>query len=224
MQTAAQEPTPAPAMARLLAGLLAAPLQASPSLPETLDRWIDWPRAVALARALDGTPGGSEGAAGGSEGAAADAEGLVAACVQVRARLRAAILEEPAGAAIGPGQAQEPAAAMASLRQWHQTLQRKLLVASGQLRGSLRELLAQGNADAARLAELDAVMEAVLSPREHALLASLPALLEQRAGQAGMGLRELRSGVRELLLAELELRFLPIDGLLAALPPRQART
>lgn len=217
MQTAAQEPTPAPAMARLLAGLLAAPLQASPSLPETLDRWIDWPRAVALARALDGTPGGSEGAA-------ADAEGLVAACAQVRARLRAAILEEPAGAAMGPVQAQEPAAALAALRQWHQTLQRKLLVASGQLRGSLRELLAQENADAARLAELDAVMEAVLSPREHALLASLPALLEQRAGQAGMGLRELRSGVRELLLAELELRFLPIDGLLAALPPRQART
>ncbi|MFN3311352.1 MAG: DUF3348 family protein, partial [Thermomonas sp.] len=68
--------------------------------------------------------------------------------------------------------------------------------------------------EGARLAGLDAQLEAVLAPREAALFAAVPARLAEAA--AGMGAQALR----DLLLAELDARLLPVDGLLAALRPR----
>jgi hypothetical protein len=67
-------------------------------------------------------------------------------------------------------------------------------------------------------------MELSLSPREQALFASVPALL----GQHFERLRQtedihpawmdaFRSDMQGLLLAELDVRFQPVEGLLAAL-------
>lgn len=76
----------------------------------------------------------------------------------------------------------------------------------------------------AQLAEVDAVMEAALTPREHALLAKVPELLGQRfehlraAGHApSTWLDGFRRDMQSVLLAELDLRFQPVDALLAAL-------
>jgi hypothetical protein len=76
----------------------------------------------------------------------------------------------------------------------------------------------------ARLAEVDAVMEAALTPREHTLLAKAPEVLGQRferlraAGHASpTWLDGFRRDMQNVLLAELDLRFQPVDALLAAL-------
>ena len=117
-------------------------------------------------------------------------------------------------------------------------IQHAMQAATGRLRGSLRDRLARGAPAQARLAELDAVMELVASPREHRLLAAVPGLLAERhlhlnrrasAGRDAPDLlaqvtpagdawpHVLRQDMQDLLLAELDVRFMPIEGLLAAL-------
>ena len=64
-----------------------------------------------------------------------------------------------------------------AFRQHYLAMQRTMQTATGKLRGQLRDRLAAASADMARLAEVDAMMEGVLSPREHKLLAAVPALL-----------------------------------------------
>jgi hypothetical protein len=97
----------------------------------------------------------------------------------------------------------------------------------------------------ARLAVIDAVMERALSERERNLLASVPGLLaghferlraaeEQALATAetaeasedaapvtpGAWLDVFRKDMQSVLLAELEVRFQPVEGLLAALRTR----
>ena len=74
----------------------------------------------------------------------------------------------------------------------------------------------------ARLAEVDAVMEVALTPREHTALAKVPDLLAQRfarlqAGAQPHWLDAFRREMQSVLRAELDLRFQPVDALLAAL-------
>ncbi|MBP7657891.1 MAG: DUF3348 family protein, partial [Pseudoxanthomonas sp.] len=101
-----------------------------------------------------------------------------------------------------------------------------MLTGTGPLRGRLRDALAQRGGDLARLAEVDAVMEMTLSPREQTLLAHTPTLLGlhfERLRAAADGSPDsawralFRRDLQDALLAELDLRFHPIDALLAAL-------
>lgn len=196
-----------------------------PSLSDRLSDWIDWTRAVALSRVLDGKP-----PAAGSGPAFDDAE--EAAYAATRASLSnaiAACLELPAStqADVEPAQAD-----YAVFQQHYLAMQRAMLTATGRLRGRLRDLLAGLSADTARLAELDALMEAVLSPREQALLAAVPALLgahferlrlaaqpadDAPGAAADAWLNLFRKDMQGVLLAELDVRFLPLEALLAAL-------
>jgi len=113
--------------------------------------------------------------------------------------------------------------------------------AIGALRGRLRAALSTRAPDMARLAMVDAVMERVLGAREQSVLGSVPTLLEghfQRLRQAeaaalaeaqvatpaaappvapGAWLAVFRKDMQSVLLAELEIRFQPVEGLLAAL-------
>ena len=99
------------------------------------------------------------------------------------------------------------------------------------LRRRLRGTLADRSAALAKLAELDTVMEQVVGAQERALLATVAARLEPRfdhclgtradAGpdaptQPGPWLDRFRQEMRALLLAELDLRLQPIEGLLEA--------
>ncbi|TAM04065.1 MAG: DUF3348 family protein, partial [Paraburkholderia sp.] len=87
------------------------------------------------------------------------------------------------------------------------------------------------------LAAVDAIMERSLGTRERSLLASVPALLgahfeRLRAAQAagepeaatatptGVWLDRFCKDRQSVLLAELEVRFQPVEGLLAALRAR----
>lgn len=201
----------APAFVQRLSRLggLDAPV-AGPALSERLGQWIDWNRAVALSRALDASP------APGVATAAGDEE---AACARVKASLRTAItrtdkLETFASDAFAPFQ------------RHILDLQRAMQAGTGQLRGRLRDALAAGSPDQVRLAEIDGVMEMTLSPREQTLLTATPTLLVQhfeRLKQAHADtsddawLARFRHDLQDILLAELDLRFHPLDALLAAL-------
>jgi hypothetical protein len=96
-------------------------------------------------------------------------------------------------------------------------------------RGNDEDERPRDGAPQARLAEVDAVMEAALTPREHTLLAKVPELFAQRfarlhAGGHSHWLDTFRRDMQSVLLAELDLRFQPVDALLAALRTHQEST
>ena len=106
------------------------------------------------------------------------------------------------------------------------------------LRARLRRVLALQSPELARLAALDAVAERLLGEPERRLLASLPTLLEKRfaklraeaesesvaddaaasSAAAPPWQPHFQQELDGLLQAELDLRWQPIAGLLAALP------
>ncbi len=231
-----------PTFIRLLARLtdVGAP-PSSQSLSDRLAQWLDWTHAIALSTALDGKPSESV-----PETAASDA-GEEGECARVRAVLERAIAGAPELAV-----ARRSAAArslveeganveidFAEFRQCYLAFQRKMLAATGNLRGRLREALAAKTPGTARLAALDAAMELALSAREQKLLAAVPALLGEHferlrraeskaqadAGEAeaapapphGAWLEVFRRDMQSVLLAELDVRFQPVEALLAAL-------
>lgn len=234
-------PVPGAALARLLArmsGQDATPPAQSPA--ERLGDWLEWPRAVALSRALDGDPAGDgPGTAPELDAGSADAsddgdEALATECRHLRATLGDTIANEardwtlplhPRRGEDGNG----AAAGGAAVQRHCRNLQHDMQAATGRLRGELRERLALRGGGAARLAAVDAVMEGLLAPREHALLAPVvPALVarfESLHARHGEGAAQpattwranFRSEARQVLLAELDLRFQPIEALLAAL-------
>lgn len=228
-----------PTFIRLLASLTDVDVpQAKQSLSDRLSQWLDWTHAIALSTALDGKPP----ATGNDVPAADSAEENE--CARVRGSLVHAITSDrewPRGAAEeGGANAEEPD--YTAFRQRYLALQRSMQSATGSLRGRLRDRLAHPSADMARLAEVDAVMELALSPREQALLAAVPALLGEhfeRLRQAGHKtpddtrvsqnspattprgwLEVFRKDMQSVLLAELDVRFQPVEGLLAALRTR----
>jgi hypothetical protein len=99
------------------------------------------------------------------------------------------------------------------------------------LRRRLRSTLAERSPALAKLAELDSVMEQVVGAQERALLATVAGRLEPRFDrwrgtpddaamsqvlQPGHGLERFHQEMRSLLLAELDLRLQPVEGLLEA--------
>lgn len=134
----------------------------------------------------------------------------------------------------------------ALFRQCYLALQQKMEADIGDLRTRLRNRLATQSSAMAKLAALDAVMERSLSARERTLLGAVPGLLGKyferlrKAAQAavaqvdapaeaqtdskdsttGAWLTTFRKDMQSLLLAELDVRFQPVEGLLAALRAR----
>ncbi|HVI56646.1 MAG TPA: DUF3348 domain-containing protein [Luteibacter sp.] len=202
--------------------------QSGASLPDRLSHWLDWKQAIALSTALDGKP--AEPADDlPAFGQAAEDEYL-----RSREALVQAIANDRAFVTAGQREAQgmpslDAANDYAPLRQRYIALQRKIQATTGSLRGDLRDMLAQASPGMARLAEVDAVMEMALSPREQSLLSKLPTLLgeyfdslRQRAQTNGADpsaawLDGFRKDMQSVLLAELDVRFQPVEGLLAAL-------
>ncbi|MFL9585196.1 DUF3348 domain-containing protein [Stenotrophomonas sp. AB1(2024)] len=218
-KTQHRTPVPGPPFIRLLAALADrnAP-RTGPDLSDRLSQWIDWTRAVALSGALDGRLPAPVDAAP----VAVDA--LAKECARVRATLVDSITAPPAAGKPVPT---DPIA----YRQRCLTVQRAMLTATGRLRGQLRDRLSAEPGELPRLAEVDAAMEQALSPREQQLLAGVPALLgahferlREDAGSAEVDpdsgwLQLFRNDMQAVLLAELDVRFHPIEGLLAALRP-----
>ncbi|WP_430392175.1 DUF3348 domain-containing protein [Dyella sp. 20L07] len=230
-----------PTFIRLLARLT--DVDAPPSrqsLSDRLSQWLDWTHAIALSTALDGKPPATASDAP-TFGSAEEDE-----CARVRASLASAIAgdRELALSSEREDSVDNVGAPVdyTVFRQRYLALQRAMQAASGKLRGHLRDMLAAGTADMARLAAVDAVMERALSPREHTLLAAIPHFLGEHferlrqvsqktltgedvsedtsAATPGPWLDVFRKDMRSVLLAELDVRFQPIEGLLAALRTR----
>jgi len=224
LEASQRAPVRGPTFIRLLARLTdidVPPPQPTPS--DRLSQWIDWTRAVALSRALDGKLPVRD-APGATFGSEEDA-----ACARTRAALANTIASGSPMVNPGPpGEVSDAPAAIdyIAFHQHYLAMQRAMQTATGKLRGQLRDRLAGASAEMARLAEVDAMMEGVLSPREHKLLAAVPTLLGahfERLRQMAQHnapaawLEAFRRDMQGVLLAELDVRFLPIEGLLAAL-------
>lgn len=132
----------------------------------------------------------------------------------------------------------------ADFRQRYVSMQQAMEMDIGNLRGRLRRAVAAKTPGLARLAVLDASMEQALSMHERTLLASVPTLLgryferlrateqqrqadqadtlDERASSASSStwVNAFRKDMQSVLLAELDVRFQPVEGLLAALRTR----
>jgi hypothetical protein len=232
-----------PALVRLLARLAEADVAESrQSFAERLGRWLDWTHAIPLAAALDGAAARPPAAPGGAPPSRAGAEQRE--FERVRAALVKGIAEDAGPAAAsrrtalpsttGGGTAEAPAD-FAPYRRRYLARQQAMDAGIGALRGRLRGALAGSTPAMARLAAVDAVMEQVLGGRERALLATVPAWLEKRFerlraaaphgpdgtraadGEPGEWLDVFTQDMRDVLLAELDVRLQPVEGLLDAL-------
>lgn len=211
----------------------------APTLTDRLSQWFNWNRAVALSRALDGQPSMESGEQVPGEDAQARE------CTRLRGTLAEAIRSDREFAVPAKDQDVHALAAdkidFTRLRRRYLDHQRAIQAATGRLRGHLRDALARQSEQQARLAEVDAVMELTLSAREQTLLATVPDLLgthferlrdaaqqasttaetsDAHAAAPGAWLNVFRNDIQRLLLAELDVRFQPIEGLLAALRPQ----
>ncbi len=228
-----------PTLIRLLVRLTGndAP-ESGQSLSAQLSQWLGWTDAIALSAALNGNPPASAGtaAAGNDE----------AECARVRAVLATAIADDKAAGSRQRGRPRpsvpDPVDAVvdyAAFRQRYVTLQQTMEAGIASLRGRLRTALAARAPGMARLAMVDAVMERVLVAREQALLATIPGMLEahftrlrqteeaalasaQAAGAPapvtpGAWITVFQNDMQSVLRAELDIRFQPVEGLLAAL-------
>lgn len=222
-------PVPGATLARQLARLGGRHVPPpGPSPADRLGDWLDWQRAVALSRALDDVADVDPEAPANTPG-----EDFEDASRRTRAGLEDAIAADgrdwtrplwPRSGDAGGG----VAAGAGAVQQHCLGLQRDMHSAVGRLHGELRDRLARRTPDLARLAAVDAVMEGLLAPQEQALLAPVvPALvarfeqlhaLHAHAGHdAGDWRARFRSEARQVLLAELDFRFQPIEALLCAL-------
>ena len=232
-----------PTLIRLLARLTDVEFTESrQSLSDRLSQWLHWTDAIALSTALNRNP--SDVTAGAQAfGSPEENE-----CARVRSALANAIVSNNAFAAVkqhrrtqapSHGAPMDAAVDYPAFRQGYLSMQQAMETDIGNLRGRLREKLAARTPAMTCLAEVDAVMERALNPRERSLLAAVPGLLRghfERLRQAeqktladteasgdtsavtpGAWLAVFRKDMQSVLLAELELRFQPVEGLLAAL-------
>lgn len=118
-------------------------------------------------------------------------------------------------------------------------LQGRMASRIGALRAQVRQVLSQASPRLAQLAELDAALEQAFGEREQKLLATVPALVERRFDallcahvpeleasgrqedpdvlrQPGSWLDTFERDLREILLAELDMRLQPVRGLIEA--------
>ncbi|PZX26827.1 conserved hypothetical protein [Cupriavidus phytorum] len=232
-----------PTLVRLLARLTDAdaPAPAS-SLSSQLSQWLGWADAIALSSALKAhapampAPASAGGSTEAQESARVRARLVdaiaedTAPAARRRGPARPSALPDPVDAQVD----------YAVHRQRYQTLQQAMETAIGNVRGRLRAALSARTPALAKLAMVDAVMERVLGAREQSLLGAVPSLLEphfQRLRQAeaaaletqaqapaqaaaarpGAWLGVFRKDMQSVLLAELEIRWQPVEGLLAAL-------
>jgi len=223
---------------RTVAALAETPTPATPdAFAQRLAHWVDWTHAFSLSAALgDGVDRSAAPAFGGTAALAADERELA----RVRAALQKAIADAPAGGPeprrvgrplAGAVAATDMPADFATYRQRYTRCQLAMETQIVPLRRRLRSSLADRSPALAKLAELDTVMEQVVGAQERALLASLGARLEPRfdalrgvardapigtPSQPGPWLDRFAQEMRQLLLAELDLRLQPVEGLLQA--------
>ncbi len=214
----ARVPLHSPPLVRLLAalddtGALPGVARPQASVGERLGQWLDWTDAIALSQTLNQVPPPPAHPVP----AAHAAQRASTALARVRADCSRAILQDPV---FQPDQ--RASADLGDIRRAAQARQRGMAAAIAPLRAQLRGLLAVRSAPLAHLAALDATLDAALAERERHSLGSVVAQLEQQFQQGQQaGADHWRDAffqsMQQLLLAELDLRLQPVQGLADAL-------
>jgi len=224
---------------RTLAALNDVPASEAPdAFAQRLAHWFDWTHAFSLSAALSDASAPSDVPTFGGLGALGADEREFA---RVRAALAKLIADAPAGG-VEPRRFGRPLAGtvaptempvdFATFRQRYTKCQLAMETQIVPLRRRLRSTLADRSPALAKLAELDSVMEQVVGAQERALLATVAGRLEPRfdhwrgaqqdvaspdsASRPGPWLERFHQEMRGLLLAELDLRLQPVEGLLEA--------
>jgi hypothetical protein len=201
-------------LVRFLAGLeIAAGAASKQTFAERLSLWLDWTDAIALAGVLGGEAAATAGTA--QPAAPGRARAVIREFERLRAHWVLAIDKDPAwaGSAAGAPEPDLPAFRRAYLEQ-----QRAMTAAITALRARVRAALTELDPALGRLAALDAVLERTLAARERHLLATVPEWLE-RHFEAAPQPRQIQGA----LLAELDLRLQPVEGMIEALGEHAAR-
>ena len=226
-----------PAFVRLLAALDDVPTPAAKdAFAQRLSQWFDWTDAISLSAALDcpAAPGTEAGPVALLFAAADEREAR-----RVRAALAKLISGAPPTAAGRHARTPAPVAPadgradFAPHRERCVACQQAMETAIATLRRRVRATLEGASPALARLAALDTVMEQVVGARERALLATVPLKLDVHFSRLRQAHREACAeaepaaaadwldtfgrDMRDLLLAELDLRLQPVEGLLDAL-------
>ncbi|WP_251865353.1 DUF3348 domain-containing protein [Achromobacter sp. Marseille-Q4962] len=235
------------ALIRLLTRLGQGPAPASElPLSDRLSQWLGWTDAIALSAVLGGNspavPLGTKTFGEPEERDCARTRADLAKAIIEDSAFAPPPKPRP-GQPRAPARPARPAdadAEYAYYRQRYHFLQRTMETAIGNLRSRLRGILAAQSAGMTRLAVLDAIMDRALAARERSLLTAVPGLLEphferlrqaaqaeaqQAAADAGEPARApdaawldvFRKDMQSVLLAELDIRLQPVEGLLAAL-------
>ena len=213
---------------RLLAELTAVDVaQSKQSFAERLGAWLDWTDAISLSAVLNGAEAGSANA---QTTAPWPASAAAETSARVRHQLTRSITTEPVFTSSRPlpGTAMDGDDDFMPYRRSYAAHQRTMATRIGALRSDVRAALAKSSPGLSRLAALDTVMDEVLGARERSLLSTVPGLLEKRFDRLRQAqqqeqqqhrawLTSFAQDVQSVLLAELDLRWQPIDGLLAAL-------
>ncbi|MGK6307846.1 DUF3348 domain-containing protein [Variovorax sp. DT-64] len=229
------------ALTRLLARLADIDVPESRhAFADRLSQWLGWTDAISLSGVLNGSPAvvpaGLRTARGSSEeDECVRLRGVLAKAIADDSALLAAEKEQP-GNPDSPDNPDNPgkAADFSPYRRRYVARQQTMEMAIGPLRERLRASLAARSPAMAQLAALDAVMEQALSAQEYRLLATVPGLLEKhfrRLRQAHQAVPDepeggvpqvawqdvFRKDMQAVLLAELDIRLEPVEGLLEAL-------
>ena len=211
---------------------------------ERLSDWLGWTDAISLSAALNARPQASLPA---TQAAQAVQSAETGKFIRMREALVGAISEDSTLAqAKGPRDfraseskaPRDPKPGSAPYHRRYAPKHQAMDPSVGALRGQLRAALSEQSPEMARLAAVDTAMEQVLGERERGLLTIVPLLLERhferscRGAQAQEGadpqdeaqaearLDSFRKDMQALLLAELDFRLQPADGLLDALRSR----
>ena len=197
-------------LTRLLARLADVPAPpVGVALSERLGHWLGWTGAISLAAALQAAPGAARSPAAG------DMRREEADFRRVRAGLASSI-------DAGPDEPAPSPADFSPYRRHCLDRQQAMGEAVGALRQRLREALRRSGDEGARLAAIDAVLDASLAATERSLLGLVPLRLQahherlSREAAADWDGR-FRTDMQQLLQAELNHRLLPAQGLLDAL-------
>ncbi len=206
-----------------------------PDVAERMSRWFDPLAAIRLQSALQGLRDGAP-ARPVPRAALQRARQLPQDLQQTRAVLAQAIAQNPL-AALGLAPGEDPG--YAPWHQRHLELQRQMAQMVGAARDHARQTAAALSPRLRQLAMLDATFEDLLAAREQALLPTTAALLERRHHQLRAAHRQVHEATgepddpalwrrpggwlhtfatdwRNALLAELDLRLEPAQGLAEA--------
>ena len=233
-------------LVRLLASFdIANAADSSQTFAERLGLWVAWTDAIALSGALNGAP--SAQAADANSGGSGGAVTAIEQFRRVRKDLAESIVHDvmfsgtqvgntAAAASVTDATDGESDFDFATYRRHYLAHQRSMEERVGELRQQVRTAVSDVSPALGRLAALDAVMEHALAAHQRRVLAKVPGMLErcfkglrklrlQAPSQAGdadastVATRPLNAGqaMQSVLLAELEIRLQPVQGMIEAL-------